>query len=56
MIDKETKQILKEFDSPKEAAYELTGTKKNRVDSNIAACARGKIKSAYGYIWKYKEN
>ena len=23
--------------------------------SNIAACCRGKIKSAYGYIWKYKE-
>ena len=23
--------------------------------SNVAACCRGKIKSAYGYIWKYKE-
>lgn len=56
MIDKKTQQVLKEFNSTKEAAYELTGTKKNRVDSNIAACARGKIKSAYGYIWKYKEN
>lgn len=56
MIDKETQQVLREFSSPKEAAYELTGTKKNRVDANIAACARGRIKSAYGYIWKYKEN
>ena len=23
--------------------------------SNVSACCRGKIKSAYGYIWKYKE-
>jgi group I intron endonuclease len=24
--------------------------------SNISACANGKQKTAYGYIWKYKEN
>ena len=23
--------------------------------SNVSACCRGRIKSAYGYIWKYKE-
>lgn len=40
--------LLKEYPSCAEAARELNGT-----TSNIAKCARGGIKNAYGYVWKY---
>ena len=51
MCDKNTGEILKEFISTEEAARFLG---KDR-GANIASCARGKGKTAYGYIWKYKE-
>lgn len=52
MLDKNTKEILQEFTSAKEASIYLG----KNTESNITACARGEIPTAYGYIWKYKEN
>lgn len=52
MIDINTKEIIKEFKNAVEASKFL-----NQNDaSNIRACASGKTKTAFGYIWKYKEN
>jgi len=42
-------ELIKEFDSINKASREL----KIRNDG-ISACLRGKQKTAYGYIWKYK--
>ena len=41
---------IKEFYSVCEAARSI-----NKQHGNIASCARGKLKSAYGFIWKYKD-
>lgn len=49
-IDLKTKKIIKEWNSAKEAASFL-----NKDVSVIRAAARGKRKTAYGFIWKYKE-
>ena len=49
-ITKEGK-IIKEYPSIKQAAIELN----LKNGSNISACCKGKIKTAYGFIWKYKE-
>jgi group I intron endonuclease len=43
-------KFVKEFYNVSEAARSL-----NKTHGNIASCARGKIKTAYGFIWKYKE-
>lgn len=51
MCDKNTGEVLKEFVSSEEAARFLGKSR----GANIASCARGKGKTAYGYIWKYKE-
>lgn len=51
MCDKNTGEVLKEFISAEEAARFLGVSR----GANIASCARGKGKTAYGYIWKYKE-
>lgn len=48
-ISIDTKEIIAVYDSPKEAANEL-GIKKS---SHICEVCSGKLKSAYGYIWKY---
>lgn len=42
--------FVKEFDSAKSASEEL-----NIYPTSITACCKGKLKSAYGYIWKYKD-
>ena len=54
MIDFQTGKIFGKFSSATEAAKKLKLP--NRADSNIRACANGKIKTAYGYIWTYKKN
>ena len=41
-------EFLKDFMSIKDAAISVGG-----LSTNIVKCARGKIKSAYGYIWRY---
>ena len=41
---------IKTFSSVKQASIEIGGE-----STNIVKCARGKIKSAYGYRWKYLE-
>ena len=51
MCDKTTGKELKEFISL-EAAGRAVGASRG---SNIGKCAKGEIKTAYGYIWKYKE-
>ena len=40
--------FLKCFNSIKDAALSVNG-----LSTNIVKCAKGKTKSAYGYMWKY---
>ena len=49
-IDKNTNQVIAEFPSMMEVERQLGYSK-----GNICQCCNGKRKSAYGYIWKYKE-
>ena len=51
MIEITTGKTFKEFPNAAEAAKYLNLSK--RADSNIRACANGKIKTAYGYIWSF---
>ena len=51
MCDKNTGEILQEFISLEEAARAIGVSR----GTNIGKCAKGQIKTAYGYIWKYKE-
>lgn len=44
--------IIKQWSSISEAELFYSG---DRDKDNIAACCRGKQKTAYGYIWKYKD-
>ena len=53
-LDKNTGNIIEEFMTIKDAAFKITNNK-NKY-KNISLCALGKIKTAYGYKWKYKEN
>lgn len=46
-------ELLNEFISLREAER-FIGIKNGHT--NISACARGKIKQAYGYVWEYKED
>ena len=51
-------KFLQEFKSMSEATKWLITkdlTSNPKANSNISACCNGKAKSAYGYIWKYKE-
>lgn len=52
-IDQYTKDgdFIKSWDSTMDVQREL-----GINNSNISACARGNIKSAGGYIWRYKED
>lgn len=51
MCDKITHNILQKFDSAKDAGNYL-----HKINgSQITACCRGHIKSAYGYFWQYVE-
>lgn len=49
-INKYTNEIIREFNSITDASnfYKINGI------GNISNCANGKLKTAYGYIWKYK--
>lgn len=49
-LDLETKQIIAEYPSAKEAGRQL-----NISQGNISSCCRGKLKTAYGYKWEYKK-
>lgn len=42
--------LIKMFESTREVEREL-----GYRNSNISSCARGKYKTAYGYVWRYKE-
>lgn len=46
-LDKETREIVGLYPSVKDAADELCVT-----PQHIHACLKGKIKTAYGYIWE----
>jgi hypothetical protein len=50
MIDKETKQVLKEFNSIIDAEKYF----KAKSRGSITKCCQYKSKYAYGYIWRYK--
>lgn len=43
--------FIKEWSSAVEAGKSL-----NKLQSAISSCCRGKLKSAYGFIWKFKDN
>jgi hypothetical protein len=50
---------LKDFNSAMEAERYINNTSEahwTELSDNIAACCRGKQKTAYGYIWIYKKN
>lgn len=49
MLDKETGEVLRQFNSLKEAGTHL-GVKKT---TSISSVLRGKRKQAYGYTWRY---
>lgn len=49
-IDKETNETISEFPSTMEVERQLGFN-----HSSISACCKGKLKTSYGYIWKYKE-
>ena len=49
MLDKTTKQILKEFKSVTEAAASI-----NRSQPSLSDALNGKSKTSGGYIWKFK--
>ena len=49
-IDIETKQVIAEYDSAAQAARML-----EREANGIYQAAAGRNKTAYGYIWKWKE-
>ena len=51
MIEITTGKTFKEFSNATEATKYLNLPK--RAASNIRACANGKIKTAYGYIWSF---
>ena len=49
MCDIKTHEVLQKFDSAKDAGdflHKING-------SQITACCRGRISSAYGYFWRY---
>lgn len=50
-IDKLTGQVIGEFPSVREVQRQLGYSNKN-----ISKCCIGKRKSAYNFIWRYKEN
>ena len=44
-------QFIKEWGSPTDAEVSISG----KPTGAISHCAKGKTKTAYGYVWKYKE-
>lgn len=59
LLDFDTEEVLKEFDSLTDATNYLLSIGKGRtfksVCGNISSCLTGKRISAYGYKWKYKD-
>lgn len=51
-LDMQTKEILKEYAGATDAAIEMFGIPEKK--NAITACARGKLRSAFGFSWKYK--
>lgn len=51
MVDKETGETIREFGSLIDAAI-FIGAKKS---CHIVSCCKGRLKSAYGYKWRYAE-
>lgn len=49
MIDKKTKRVIKTFGSLIDASKYLNINK----SCHICSCCKGRLKSAYGYIWEY---
>ena len=47
--------FIKEYPSIHEAARQL-GKASVHGEQNISACARGKTKTAYGYIWRFADD
>ena len=45
--------FVREWECMSDAAEALCGRRKSGY--NIASCCTGKLSSAYGYVWKYKE-
>ena len=45
-------ELIAAYDCASEAERQFTYTK---YPSNISACCRGKLKTAYGYIWRYAD-
>ena len=43
-------ELIKEWNGVREVEYTL-----GYFHNNISKCCKGKVKTAYGYIWKYKE-
>lgn len=44
-------EFIREWNSAKEAGIFLTG----KPCSSISGCCKGRLKTAFGFIWKYKE-
>jgi hypothetical protein len=59
LLDYDTEEVLKEFDSIADTANYLHGIGKGRtimsVSNNISNCLTGRTKSAYGYKFRYKD-
>lgn len=52
-IDQETGIALNEFDNAHDAARSIFGDESKFKDRLIARAARGVVKSAYGFMWRY---
>lgn len=62
--EKNNKRLIQQFDfngnllntfySTREAARFLSKTNNDAKNTHISEVCRGKRKSAYGYVWKYK--
>lgn len=48
-FDKQTFELIKEFDSVADAAEEISGERENKYSTSIASCARNEYKTAYGF-------
>ena len=44
---------IKQFKSIADATKEIKKNNPNALCTHISECANGKIKSAYGYVWKF---
>ena len=44
-------QLINEWESPTDAEISISG----KATGAISHCAKGKTKTAYGYVWRYKE-